>query len=48
VTSRIADATGAVRYYAPPVAAWTAFQARFAGDLASGAAVSPGRVADIR
>lgn len=48
VTSRIADATGAVRYFAPPVAAWTAFQARFAGDLASGPAVSAGRVADIR
>lgn len=48
VTSRMADAAGTVRYYAPPVAAWTAYQARFAGDLTSGPTVSPGRVADIR
>ena len=32
----------------PPVKAWTAYQARFAGSLSYGPSVSPGRVADIR
>jgi pimeloyl-ACP methyl ester carboxylesterase len=47
-TTRVADANGVVRYFAPPLAAWTAYQARFAGSLAYGPSVSPGRVADIR
>jgi pimeloyl-ACP methyl ester carboxylesterase len=48
LTTRVADSTGAVRYYAPPVNAWTAYQGRFAGSLTYGPSVSPGRVADIR
>ena len=48
LTSRITDAAGSARYHTPPVTAWTAYQARFAGSLANGAAVSPGRVAEPR
>jgi hypothetical protein len=48
LTSRTADSSGAVRFYAPPVTAWTAYQARFPGNLANGPAVSPGRVAEPR
>ena len=48
LTSRTADSGGVVRYYAPPVTAWTAYQARFPGSLSYGPSVSPGRVADIR
>ena len=48
LTTRVADSSGVVRYYAPPVKAWTAYQARFAGSLDYGPSVSPGRVADIR
>lgn len=48
LTSRTADGSGAVRFYAPPVTAWTAYQARFPGNLVNGPAVSPGRVAEPR
>ena len=48
LTSRLADAAGVVRYHAPPVTAWAAYQARFGGNLTYGAAVSAGRVAEPR
>ena len=48
LTSRTADALGNVRFHPSPVRAWTAYQARFPGDLVYGPSVSAGRVADIR
>jgi hypothetical protein len=47
LTTRVADSSGVVRYYAPPVKEWTAYQARFAGSLSYGPSVSPGRVAEV-
>jgi hypothetical protein len=44
LTSRLANAVGSVRYFTPPVTAWTAYQARYAGDFVHGPGVSPGRV----
>ena len=48
VTSRTADGLGVVRYVTPPITAWTAFQARYAGDFVRGPGVSAGRVATVR
>jgi len=48
LTSRVADPHGVVRYYTGAVTAWTAFQARFAGDGADLPAVSAARVVTIR
>jgi hypothetical protein len=48
LTSRLGDSAGVVRYYSPPVTAWTAFQARFAGDFGHGPGVSAGRVVTAR
>ena len=45
VTSRTVAADGTVRYFAR-VAAWTAFQARFAGDETAAPAVAHGRIAN--
>ncbi len=48
LTTRLADSTGVVLYVAPAVTAWTAYQARFAGDAGTARAVSRARVATIR
>ena len=45
VTSRTVASDGTMRYFAR-VAAWTAFQARFAGDDTATAAVAHGRIAN--
>jgi hypothetical protein len=48
LTSRTADASGVVRYVTSPVTAWTAFQARYAGDFVHGPGASAGRVVTVR
>jgi hypothetical protein len=48
MTTRTADRNGVVRYYTPPITAWAAIQARYAGDYVNGPGVSPGRVVTIR
>jgi hypothetical protein len=48
VTSRLADSDGVVRYYTPPVTAWTAYQARYPGDFVRGLSISAGRVVTVR
>jgi hypothetical protein len=48
MTTRTADRNGVVRYYTPPITAWAALQARYAGDYVNGPGVSPGRVVTVR
>ena len=48
LTARLADASGVVRYFTPPISARTVFQARFPGDFVHGPGVSPGRVVTVR